>query len=334
MKEGMSMLNDGKRAYVGRRGIAALFVSAAMVGTIGLAGCGSSAQSSSASQESASSSSSSATSSSQQDQAPANDASQQGMWVISKVKTTEEYKPSQGDAATAESEVANTLDEHGNAVVSTVNTTYNGEKNVREVKSTFDEKGLILSSDIVSYNVGDEANKISSSDKYEWKLDDKGQPINSNATRSDGTSDSTAYEYSDAGLISKRTHDYVIKQTAEGGTEIEVKRSSEMPYNELGFPLSEHATATVEGGQSQALDVTYEYKDGNDGKPASCVAKCDEYTNNTSFSYDENGNLNKQVEDIEYTDGTKLHRETTREYEYKEAPSQWRKLLEHLAILG
>lgn len=256
------------------------------------------------------------------------------MWVMSKVKVAEEYTPTKGDAVTLESEVANTLDEHGNAVVSTVNTTYGGAKNVREVKSTFDEKGLVLSSDIVSYNVGDEANKISSSDKYEWKLDDKGQPISVVTTHSDGTTETATYEYSDAGVISKRTREYTSEDSAEDGSSIKIKRTSEMPYNELGFPLSEHATATVEGGQSQALDVTYEYKDGSNGKPESCVAKCDAYTDTSSFSYDENGNIVKQVEEIQNKDGSKIHRETTREYEYKEAPAQWRKLLEHLAIIG
>lgn len=328
------MLNDGERTCAKGRGIAALFVSVAMAGTIGLAGCGSSGQGSSSASSSSQESASSSSSSAQQSQAPADGASNQGMWVISKVRVTEEYKPVKGDTATVESEVANTLDEHGNPVASKVNTGVNGTKSVSETKSVFDDKGLEQSTETVSYSSDDEENKTSSSNKTEWKLNDKGQPVSATVTRSDGTSETTTYEYSDAGLISKRTHNYTTKQTASGGTNVEVKRSSEMPYNELGFPTSEHATAGVEGGESQTLDVSYEYKDGDNGKPTSCVAKCDQYTNTMSFSYDENGNLNKHVEDLEYKDGSKLHRETTREYEYKESPSQWRTLLERLAILG
>ena len=332
------MLHSRKRTHAKGRGIATLFVSVAMVGTIGLAGCGSSGQGDSSASSSSQQTASSSSSSAQQTQAPADNSTKQGAWVVTKVRVAEYTYPVIGNATVAERVVTNTLDEHGNTTASKVSTTFDGEGGVSEIKYVLDEKGFQQSMDVesVSRMIGNEANKTetSFSEKREWKFDDEERPISVIATRNDGTTDITTYEYSDTGYISKRTHEYTTEELAEDGSTIKIRRSSEMSYNELGFPTSEHTTADVEGGVSQTLDATYEYKNGENGKPASSIAKSGDGTNTTSFSYDKNGNLVKQVEDIERDSGTKRHRETTREYEYIESPAQWNRLLGRLVILG
>lgn len=330
----MSIKSNKGKAFVFAPRILASLAGAALVGTLGLAGCGGNTQQAQPTQQTAT-------------EATGEDAQaeQQGIWVMTKETTEYEgtYLDENGETQSYEmsEESASEIDEHGNQVLTTF--TQKSDDQISKIvsKATFDDEGLSQSSSSALV-VGDESDTDESDTVIEctdtWEHDTQGRVTKNTSTSSDSKQVVT-YEYDEQGNIVVRTNTIEASVQDENGATYLGREVNRTTYDVRGYPLENVYTSTNVDDDTVLIDTTlaFTYEDNKDGKPIGLSATCTDNetgevvnTARGTFTYDADGNCVGYEDKTEYQNGTYLTEKHTYEYVYVDEPSAWMSVIERL----
>lgn len=250
---------------------------------------------------------------------PGGGSAQKGVWVQTKMTSNGKQ-----DKGTWNIEQQYKLDEAGNPI--SFNYSYNDSENHKSKISelyTFDKSGQCLSCERTTDGKTEHFS-------YEWNSLGDERPksmsvVNDDTKKQDSTN---TYEYNDQGFIKRVTANMTLEDQSK------LKRIYD--FDEDG-----HSTRieTSNDDNNMVAEFTYE-RDKNNRIVSSHTKSVNKKTNKTeqetetTYEYDENGNLAHEVDKTTaYSDGKKTATESTEvtfEYTYVENPSPWRRVMQHL----
>lgn len=294
------MKMTSKRADSCARMSACALVFAIAFGGAGLVGCGSSAPSSAGDAGSQAAQSQSA------GQVSASVA-EHDTWVATKSTLKSENTPpadAQWQGNSTQTVTTNEFDEHGNCIKSHSETTYQDDSASQaqavDEETTYDDKGYRLAStSTIKVDYAGQQTEDKQAYTYKNEYDDQGrltkQAIDNESTIASNISNQVyAYEYNEAGYVSRVTYSYT--DTSEGAQPYVHDVVSVSEFDEKGV-LQKVSTTTTnkEDGTQIGNDVfNYKYEYDDQGRPTSGTATSDQdssYSFEWHCTYDQNGNI-------------------------------------------